>query len=304
MDKISDVSFVVGVTGHRDLAMDNEAAVSEQIDTFLTELQTALGPFPVTIACGMADGADRLVAHRALKLGIAVQAVLPMPTRYYLSDFSTDSAEELETLLAHENVSLHEIPLPAETSSVAISEPSAARDRLYGRLRDWLLRHSNLMLGLWDGGLDRPEGGTADVLLSYLFAQPDHSGKLEFTTLNFVKDAPILSSANVVAWIEVGRQSTTEPKFPGLSYLLPASEDQTVVVRTEKLPKLLLQRLAGLKEHFEAFAQLKESDKTPPVYGLLDGLSGEPPAPLKPILTRIDTEFERADALAIRNQAS
>ena len=131
MDKISDVSFVVGVTGHRDLAMDNEAAVSEQIDTFLTELQTALGPFPVTIACGMADGADRLVAHRALKLGIAVQAVLPMPTRYYLSDFSTDSAEELETLLAHENVSLHEIPLPAETSSVAISEPSAARDGLH-----------------------------------------------------------------------------------------------------------------------------------------------------------------------------
>ena len=304
MDKFSEISFLVGVTGHRDLVMDNEAALLKQIDTFLTELQAALGRFPVTIACGMADGVDRLVAYRALKIGIAVQAVLPMPKRYYLSDFSTDSAKELESLLAHENVSLHEIPLPAEASSVAISEPGAARDSLYGRLGDWLFRHSNLMLGLWDGGLDRPEGGTADVLLSYLFEQPDHSGKLEFTTLNFVKDAPILSSANVVAWIEVGRQSTASPKIPALNYLAPASVDQTVVVRTEEMPELLLQRLAGLKEHFEAFSQLKESDKTPPVYGLLDGLSGEPPAPLKPILTRIDTEFERADALAIRNQAS
>ena len=92
MDKFSDISFMVGITGHRDITMEHEAAVSKQIDTFLTELQAALGRFPVTIACGMADGGDRLVAHRALKLGISVQAILPMPKQYYLSDFSTDSA--------------------------------------------------------------------------------------------------------------------------------------------------------------------------------------------------------------------
>ena len=254
MDKFSDINFMIGIARHRDLRVDNEAALWEQTDTFLTELQAALGRFPVTISCGMADGGDRLVVHRAFKLGIAVQAVFPMPKRHYLSDFSTDSVEELETLLAHENVSLHEIPLPAEVSSVAISEPSTARNRLYGRLGDWLFRHSNLMFGLWDGGLDRSQGGTADVLLSYLFKQPDHFGKLEFSTLNFVKDAPTLPSANVVAWIEMGRQSTGERKFPALSYLAPALEDQTVV-RTREMPELLLRRLASLKKHFEACSQ-------------------------------------------------
>ena len=171
MKKSSDIGFVVGVTGHRDLAMGNEAELSQQIDSFLNALRSALGTFPLTVACGMADGADRLVARRALKLGIAVQAVLPMPKQYYLNDFDADSIEDLESLLSHDNVSLHEISVPSGTSEETLSEEDAARNKQYGKLGAWLFEHSNLMLGIWDGGLDRPEGGTADVLLSYLFEQ-------------------------------------------------------------------------------------------------------------------------------------
>ena len=303
MKKSSDIGFVVGVTGHRDLPVENEAALSQEIVSFLNELQSALGSFPLTVACGMADGADRLVARCALKLGIRVQAVLPMPKQYYLSDFEPHSIEDLESLLSHTNVSLHEISLPPGISEATLSDESPSRNKQYGKLGEWLFEHSNLMLGIWDGSLDRPEGGTADVLLSYLFEQRGHLSKEGISALNFIENAPTLSTSNVCAWIEADRQSAAEPKVRGLSYLIPASGDQTVA-RTKEMPNLLLERLAGLKDHFESYAELKGSDKAPTVYGLLDGLKTEPPNDLAPILRRIDSEFHRADSIAIRDQAS
>ncbi len=303
MKKSFDIGFVVGVTGHRDLPMETEAELSQQIDSFLNQLQSALGTFPLTVACGMADGADRLVARCALKLGIRVQAVLPMPKEYYLGDFDPPSIEELESLLNHENVSLHEISAPPGVSEATLSSESAVRNKQYGKLGEWLFEHSNLMLGIWDGSLDRPEGGTADVLLSYLFEQHGHLSKEGISSLTFIQNAPTLSTSNVCAWIEADRQSRAEPKVHGLTYLTPASGDQTVA-RTDEMPGLLLERLAGLKDHFESYNELKESDNAPTVYGLLDGLATEPPHDLEPILARIDCEFHRADSIAIRDQAS
>ena len=294
-------TFIVGVTGHRDLITDNDAVLAERIDTLLTELRVALGPVPLVIACGMADGADRIVACRALELGIAVHAVLPMPKQHYLRDFSPASAKELKLLLARDGVSLHEIPLHTDTTLQALARPGPARDRQYGLLGDYLQRRSNLMLGLWDGNVERLEGGTADVLLSYLHGQERRDEDAGISSLRLVKDAPIPPAANLVAWIEVGRQSAQDPRPPGLSYL-GATPDARTLVRMEEMPGALKQRLAALRAHYEEYDRLKESGQAPPARGLLDGLPRKPPASLQPILAHIDAEYQRADGLAVHNQ--
>jgi hypothetical protein len=299
--EVQGFTFMVGVTGHRDLIANDDTALAERIDALLTELRVALGPVPLSIACGMADGADRIVAYRALDLGIAVHAVLPMPKHHYLSDFSSASAKELEALLARDGVSLHEIPLHADTTPAAIAERGPARDRQYGLLGDYLQRRSNLMLGLWDGSIERLEGGTADVLLSYLYGQGRSSEDAEISSFTFVEDAPIPPVANLVIWIEVDRQSGADPRSHRLSYL-GAMPDARMVVRTEEMPSTLKQRLASLRAHFEEYDRLKENGQAPPAWGLLDGLPKKPPASLQPILARIDAEYQRADGLAVHNQ--
>ena len=60
----SDYGFILGVTGHRDASVAKKEELEEHIDDLLEELQVALGTFPLTVACGLADGADRLVAGR------------------------------------------------------------------------------------------------------------------------------------------------------------------------------------------------------------------------------------------------
>lgn len=299
--KVQGFTFMVGVTGHRDLIADDATVLSDQIDKFLTELRTALGSVPLSIACGMADGADRIVAYRALELGIAVQAVLPMPKHHYLSDFSSSSANELEQLLERDGVSLYEIPLHADTTPEAIAVPGPARGRQYGRLGDYLQRRSNLMLGLWDAGFERLEGGTADVLLSYLYGREWPRNDTEIGSLKFVEEAPLTPSANLVAWIEVGRQSGAGPRPHSLSYL-GVMPDARTVGRTEEMPSVLKQRLAALRAHFEEYDHLKESGQAKSTGALLDNLPEKPPASLHSIAARIDAEYQRADSLALQNQ--
>ena len=59
----SNFGFILGVTGHRDVAVENKERLEEHVDSVLEELRVALGTFPLTVACGLADGADRLVAQ-------------------------------------------------------------------------------------------------------------------------------------------------------------------------------------------------------------------------------------------------
>ncbi len=84
----SNFGFILGVTGHRDISVGHKGKLEDHIDSFLEELRVALGTFPLTVACGLADGADRLVVPRSLAKGIPVCAIMPLPREPYIDDFS------------------------------------------------------------------------------------------------------------------------------------------------------------------------------------------------------------------------
>lgn len=302
IEPMQGFNFVVGVTGHRDFLTDSEAELGSLIDRFLTDLRGSLGPVPMSIACGMADGADRFVAHRALNLGIPVHAILPMPEELYRTDFRGASAEEFSDMLGREGVSVTQIPLPPDADPEAFVSPGSQRDRLYWRLGDYLSRRSNLLLALWNGIPERPQGGTADVLLHYLSSSNSSVDDPPGTVLRFVDNGHLEPTANLAVWIGVGRRSDQTARRPNLSYL-GGTSDPGVLLRKDEMPQILQERLTALRGYYNDWTALQKNTKAPPAWSLAATLSGELPPDLVARLSDIDVEYQRADGLAVYNQA-
>lgn len=142
------VERVVGVTGHRPptLSDDEAEALVARIDTVI-DLLRARG-FS-TLVSGLAEGADRLVATRALEDGWTLRALLPLPVESYEADFADDaSLEAFRTLLSR-----------AEEVEVV-----PASDEPYRSQGDRLLRRTDVVLAVWDGEPARGPGGTGEVV--------------------------------------------------------------------------------------------------------------------------------------------
>lgn len=152
------VPLVVGVTGHRDLVAEEIPLLTERIDALLASL--TLPDLPVLALSSLAEGADRLFAHRALARGIPLVAVLPMPREMYLQDFNAaGSREEFDQLLACAEVI--ELPLGRGVSAAAEGLP---RDRQYAAAGAYVAGHCQVLVALWEGRESRQLGGTADIV--------------------------------------------------------------------------------------------------------------------------------------------
>src|SRR2546429_5122681 len=125
---------------------------------------------------GMAPGADLLVVETALDLDVRVEAVLPMSLDQYAADFEPDTLQHLKELLRHPRVHCVELRADAQESrDVAPLSSVDARNAMYAKLTDTLIRRSSLLLALWDGRPSNLSGGTADTLLRYLGVHTDES---------------------------------------------------------------------------------------------------------------------------------
>jgi len=236
------------------------------------------------------------VARVALEEGLAVRATLPMPRDLYAADFDTASRAEFESLLADPRVSVEEIPLPPGLGTEDVSAPGPARDRLYARLGDYLARRSNLLLVLWDGGSERLEGGTADVLLRYLAS--GRSAAVEATDLVIGHDEDANPCANIACWVPVARTSGNEPGDRRVRYLASTGVPGRVLAMDGPPPEFLV-RLGDI-------ATLAAAGRDAPPSSRKDGLMETVPPPadgeLRRLLEAIDFEYRRSDALAIANQ--
>ncbi|NHX27764.1 hypothetical protein HA397_27870, partial [Escherichia coli] len=142
--------FLVGITGHRDISIDDVDGASAKLRTLFKNVSDTFQHVPVRIATGLAEGADTLAAEVALELGLGVVAVLPMPRDHYLQDFEGDARVRFEALLADDRIRILEIPL-AEGRSDTDMSGQPARDEQYRLLADYLRRRSNLLVAVWDG---------------------------------------------------------------------------------------------------------------------------------------------------------
>lgn len=147
----------IAVTGHRKLA-EGDPALTDAVDAALDRIEvrrragTAATPVGLTVVTALAEGADRIVARRAMLRGASMEVVLPMPCDDYLTDFeSAASRDDFNSLLK-------------QAATITELAGSAGRDRAYERAGRVIVDRSDVVLALWDGLAARGRGGTAEIV--------------------------------------------------------------------------------------------------------------------------------------------
>ncbi len=161
--------LVLAVVGHRDLIDEDRPRLRHQVasllDSFAEKYQWS---HPFELLCGLAEGADRLVAHIAIQKRLNLIACLPMEPDVYEADFKTsESRREFRELLAK---ATHRIVLPLaegntpENISHDTDRSHERRDRQYAALGNHLVQHCQILIALWDGVDTGLPGGTSSVI--------------------------------------------------------------------------------------------------------------------------------------------
>ena len=133
--------FVIALGGHRDLRAEDVPGLEVRVTDILTGLASRYPNTPLLLLSSLAEGADRLGARVALRLGIGVVAVLPLPREEYERDFTTAQARaELADLLGRAQ----------DWFSVDVP-PGSSRSYAYARAAAYIAQRSQLVLALWDG---------------------------------------------------------------------------------------------------------------------------------------------------------
>lgn len=295
---LKDVStpFMLGVSGHRDLTAGGIADLRDAVARFVNELHQLLPDTPLRILVGMADGADLVVAQTAVDLGVAVEALLPMPLKEYAADFDAPTFQRLEALLRQPQVCCVELTLPASGAPLAGS--TALRDQLYANLTATLVRRSSLMLAVWDGQGSTLPGGTADTVLRYLGARTDSNP--QEAEIQFVAASEEFETAErLVYWIPAARRSEGAEDSAPLGepcFLMGAGDN--LVLQWPSMPAQLRQQLIDLNHYNEDARTLGSAGKLPAVDSLVRELPTELARSGQPTLEAIDREYGKADALA------
>ncbi len=140
----------VGVSGHRHLA--DPGAVAKAVDTQLDDLLAEHQATTLAAVSSLAEGADRIVAERALARGGSLDVQLPLPPDDYAADFAA-TTDEFDALLA---AARHVTVVPTDTED--------SREAAYERAGHAVLAQCDVLLALWDGEPARGQGGTADMV--------------------------------------------------------------------------------------------------------------------------------------------
>jgi hypothetical protein len=300
--------FVVGVSGHRDLRADDLPQLRAALTAILRQLAEDLPDSELRITAGMATGADLLVAQTALELGFGVDALLPMPLEYYAEDFDPDSFAELKTLLANPGVRCRELPLSEAGAESGAAIPD--RDVHYVKLTQHLVRGCSLLIALWDGEPSPLPGGTADTVLRYLGVRTDRNKndeRLEFSEAAANADLP----ARFVYWIPTARAKNSSGEDPDSPAADPGSPcflaglGDNALQRLSAMPHRLAVHLRSLNVYNREYQRFRSSWPAPPAP---DSLFSSLPPTLQvdphdvPVLERIDTQYGKADTLALHLQ--
>lgn len=260
----TQIPLVIGVTGHRDLVLEEYGVIKDRVRDFLLELQRNYPQLPLLIMTPLAEGADRLAAEVAHELGIPTVVLLPMPRQIYQSDFSGDSLIEFHSLM--QNSEVVELPLLEGVSRDTVASPGLQRDQQYAQLGAYLAAHSHILLAIWDGKPSTAPGGTGHVIQ---FHQHDVIELLaegqRRTPIDFSED-----ESDLVYHIVCSRQedgAPIAPLQPGETYW---STRDDVTPRTQFMPeryRVVFERMGEFSQDLSkptegvVFEQLLDSEQ-------------------------------------------
>ena len=290
--------FIVGVSGHRDLAAEDLPRLRTLISAFVLSLRQMLPDTELRMIVGMAEGADLLVAQTALELGAIVEAVLPMALEHYAADFDASTLALLRELLQHPGVRCTELSSPFEDS---VGPHSAMqRDAMYANLTQVLIRRGGLLLAVWDGEVSHLPGGTADTVLRYLGVRTDDDAiqkALEFSAA----PADVEWPERIVYWTPAARTHAVLPaELRAPCYVMAAGGH--VLYTQHEVPARLQHQLGRLNKYNHEFHGLVASGRLDAADSLLKGLPADCPVQGRPMLREIDAQDGKADALAVHYQ--
>lgn len=147
----------VGIIGHRDLKKEKIAQYKLEVHQELKMLKQQYGE--IIIYSSLADGADRLVVHEAIKENIDFITVLPMKKSIYLEDFDCDSKHEFEEIIQKAK------KIIVMDTSIDIS---FNKDIQYELASKYISNNSDILLALWDGTYNGLQGGTGETVKYHL----------------------------------------------------------------------------------------------------------------------------------------
>jgi hypothetical protein len=162
------VTFTIGLTGHRKLPAEQLAAISHSVTNFFAATKQKYSQ--ITVFSSLAAGADILCAKLALDMGFRLVAPLPLPASEYRQDFTAGAAGEFDRLVA----------LADECFAAPPQETVPARPPpgfYYRQAAIYVVKHCDVLLAVWDGiEHDTPDGaGTWEtVKLARQFGKAIH----------------------------------------------------------------------------------------------------------------------------------
>lgn len=134
----------IGITGHQGLPAEAVPYVTHKICGILTKTAPPL----VGYGC-LAEGADQLFAHELLAAGGDLHVVIPAGG--YEETFSDTDKNTYFALLDR----------AASVTRLQFESPS---EEAYDAAGQWVSKHCETLIAVWDGQPARGLGGTADVV--------------------------------------------------------------------------------------------------------------------------------------------
>jgi hypothetical protein len=297
----NSISFRIGVTGHRDILPEDVEGARLKSRELLSTIKSSMPATRITVISGLAEGADRIFAEAALALNMSVEAVLPMPLKYYKKDFDDNSSAELDRILDTEAVQCIELPLTPGLDADDKTWPEGARNTLYANLSNDLRRRSNLLVALWDGKYKNLPGGTDDTIVKYLDAIPgNNDAAIELTDA----DGAPLNGEPLAYWIPTRRISSHKLASAVAGEYLPcwlaASGER--FCQWPNPPDDFQQELTEFDRFNQQYLELSQSDSLLSYGNLLDGCSDTLKEEAQQ-LKESDQAYVMADSLALYFQA-
>lgn len=181
--------LVVAVTGHREIHDSDLPRLEHAVHECLAELESLRPSIPRLLICGLAEGADQLVAQCALDRGWSLKAILAMP----LDEFA-------KTMRATAAYRLRNNFVPRCNQVIEMNAVGSSGLIGYQGVAHAICCEARWLIALWDGEPGRGPGSTAETVEWFLHGVPS-------------QDNPRLPDAQVY-WVKTCRQG--ELKLQGV----------------------------------------------------------------------------------------
>lgn len=176
------IAFRVGVVGHRPARLPADggslAALRVRIGEALEAVVIAVAGFArgperrhyrpdsppaLTAVSSLAEGADRIFAEEALRLGFSLNCVMPFHREEFERDFTGSCSFEDRSVARLDAI----LTRAKDAGALALFELDGRRERekeAYRHAATVVMNQSDLLLAIWDGGPASGPGGTFDTI--------------------------------------------------------------------------------------------------------------------------------------------